>query len=566
MTTAPAERSAVAAVRRALAAIAEHDRPEVWISLRSEEDLLAEAQRLDAGPDLPLRGTILAVKDNIDVAGLPTTIGLPLHRMPEPATADAPAVARLRAAGAVVIGKTNLDQFATGLVGTRSPYGAVRNALWPERISGGSSSGSAVAVALGMADIALGTDTAGSGRVPAALNRIVGIKPTLGLVPVLGMRDACRPFDTITMFARELATATLATGIMAGPDAADGLSRAQPTDARLSAPPAPVLGIPRDEDLASLDDHARASWAAAIQRWAGIAELKTLDVSPLLATAKLLYEGAIVAGRFAAAGAYLGDDDGLDPTVATIVRRAESVAGWEYVRDRAALETARAAALASLAGLDGLIIPTAPGHPTIEEVAADPIGVNAWMGTFTNFVNLLDLAAVAVPFDDGDDRGFGTTVVTRAFDDRVGLDLAARFLEVDAPAGFGDEGIDLAVFGAHLSGQPLNHQLVELGARYVRPVQTAAAYSLFALDTVPPKPGLVHRPTGGASISGEVWRLSPAALGTFLAALPAPMTLGRVILDDGSEVVGFGCTPAALESAEDITAHGSWPAYLASRA
>ncbi|MGX5682139.1 allophanate hydrolase [Schumannella luteola] len=557
--------TATAAVHRALDAITAADRPEVWISLRSPEELLAEAAALDAGPELPLRGSILAVKDNIDVAGLPTTLGLPLSRRPEPAATDAPAVARLRAAGAIVIGKTNLDQFATGLVGTRSPYGAVRNALWPSRISGGSSSGSAVAVALGMADLALGTDTAGSGRVPAALNRIVGIKPTLGLVPVLGMRDACRPFDTITVFARDLASGAAAAGIMSGPDPADGLSRVAPADARLAAPERPALGIPREEDLGSLDAAARASWDAAIERWAAVADLHPIDISPLLATAKLLYEGAIVAGRSAAAGEFMADEDGLDPTVAGIVRRAAAVTGAEYVRDRAALESARAAALVALGGLDGLVIPTAPGHPTLDEVAADPLGVNAWMGTFTNFVNLLDLAAIAVPFDDGADRGFGTTIVTRAFEDGVALDLAARFLDEPVPGGFADEGVDLAVFGAHLRGQPLNPQLGQLGARFIRPIDTAESYGLYALDTVPPKPGLVHRPAGGASIAGELWRLSPGALGEFLAVLPAPMTLGRIELSDGTEVVGFGCTPAALDGAQDITAHGSWPAYLAAR-
>ncbi|NYF10876.1 allophanate hydrolase [Leifsonia sp. AK011] len=558
--------SSLIAVRRALEAIREADRPEIWISLRDPADLEAEATHIDADPaELPLRGMTLAVKDNIDVAGLPTTLGLPLERRGDLVTADATAVARLRAAGAIVIGKTNLDQFATGLVGTRSPYGAVRNALWPERISGGSSSGSAVAVALGIVDIALGTDTAGSGRVPAALNRIVGIKPTLGLVPTTGMRDACRPFDTITVFARDLETAASATATIVGPDPADGLSRSIPSDAVLAAPGHPVLAIPREEDLAALTPAARSAWDAAIERWSTVAELRTLDISPLLATAKLLYDGAIVAGRYAAAGEFLSDEKGLDPTVAGIVRRAKSVAGWEYVRDREALDAARVAALASLEGIDGIVIPTAPGHPTLEEVAADPLAVNAWMGTYTNFVNLLDLSAIAVPFDDGADSGFGTTIVTRAFQERVAFDLAARFLGVEAPAASGDPGIDVAVFGAHLTGQPLNGQLTDLGARFVTSIETAASYTLHALDTTPPKPGLVFVDEGGSSIGGELWRMSPAALGTFLADLPSPMTLGRVELSDGRQVVGFGCTPAALAGALDITAHGSWPAYLASR-
>lgn len=546
------------AVRRALAAIALHERPEVWISRRADDDLLAEAARLDAGPALPLRGTVLAVKDNIDVAGMPTTLGLPSRS--EPAVTDAPAVARLRAAGAIVIGKTNLDQFATGLVGTRSPFGAVRNAFWPERISGGSSSGSAVAVALGMADIALGTDTAGSGRVPSALNRIVGIKPTLGVVPVTGMADACNPFDTITMFARDLHLATVATGIMAGPDAHDGLSRTMPADARLAARRQPRLAIPRDDDLTALDDHARRAWTAALDRWREVATLEVVDISEFLSAARLLYDGAIVAGRFAAAGSYLGDD-GFDPTVADIVRWAAAPAGWEYVRDRKALYAGRARAHQFLAEFDGLIIPTAPGHPTIAEVQADPLAVNSWMGTFTNFVNLLDLAAVAVPFDDGSDRGFGTTVVVKPFEDRIALDLAARFLAVDEPEGWGDGGIELAVFGAHLRGQPLNPELEALGARFVDSVQTAPEYALYALQTTPPKPGLVHVGAGGAAIRGELWRLSPGALGRFLANLPAPMTLGRVRLSDGCDVVGFGCAASAVESATDITAYGGWVAY-----
>ncbi len=555
--------SARDAVWEAFETIRSVDRPEIWISLRSEADVAAEAERVDADPrDLPLRGMTLAVKDNIDVAGLPTTLGLPLSRRGAISPTDATAVALLRAAGAIVIGKTNLDQFATGLVGTRSPYGAVRNALWPDRISGGSSSGSAVAVALGIVDIALGTDTAGSGRVPAALNRIVGIKPSLGLVSTTGMRDACRPFDTITIFARDLDTAVAATSAIATPDPSDGLSRRVPADATLAAPSHPVLAIPREEDLAALTSTARDAWNAAIERWGTFAELRPLDISPLLATAKLLYDGAIVAGRYAAAGEFMGDENGLDPTVAGIVRRAESVPGSGYVRDREALDDARVAALASLDDFDGLVIPTAPGHPTLDEVAADPLGVNAWMGTYTNFVNLLDFAAVAVPFDDGADAGFGTTIVTRAFEDQVALDLAARFLDVEPWELDPQAGIELAVFGAHLTGQPLNSQLTALGARFVGAVDTDRNYRLYALDTRPPKPGLVYVDEGGRSIRGELWSLSPGALGRFLAELPSPMTLGRVRLGDGREVVGFGCTPAALSGALEITEHDSWPAYL----
>ena len=553
--------TSVEAVRRAFAAIAQHDRPEVWITLRGEKEMLAEALELDiSAENLPLRGQILAVKDNIDVAGLPTTLGLPrdfaiAHR-------DAPAVARLRAAGAIVIGKTNLDQFATGLVGTRSPFGAVRNSLWPERISGGSSSGSAVAVALGMADLALGTDTAGSGRVPAALNRIVGIKPTLGLVPTTGMRDACRPFDTITVFARTLNEASVALEIMIGPDGVDGLCRAAPLDARLAAPSDPVFAIPLDEDLTSLDAPSRDAWTAALVRWAELGTLRPTGIATLLAAARLLYDGAIVAGRFAAAGEFMNDDDGLDPTVAVIVRRAESVLGWEYVRDRATLDAARIAAIDLLAGCDALLVPTAPGHPTIAEVAADPLVLNAWLGTFTNFVNLLDLAAVAVPVAQPTEYGFGVSVITRAFEDRIGLDLAARFLGERVPEGRNDSGIELAVFGAHLTGQPLNHELADFGARLLGEARTSADYRLLALPTTPPKPGLVEVAAGGVEITGELWRLAPAALGRFLARLPKPMTLGAISLHDGRQVVGFACSPMAAAGASDISEFGSWPAWL----
>ncbi len=552
------------AVRAAYARIAEVQRPEVWITLRTEQDALAEAARIDAAEGVfPLRGVTVAVKDNIDVAGLPTTSGL---RVPtEPAALDAPAVARLRAAGAIVLGKTNLDQFATGLVGTRSPFGEVRNALWPERISGGSSSGSAVAVALGLVDISLGTDTAGSGRVPAALNRIVGIKPTLGLVPTTGMRDACRPFDTITVFAGTLAEALDATESIVGEDGKDPRARAFPATARLAAPDRPRVAVPAEGNLTSLTADARRGWDGAVTRLRAIADVDVIDIAPLLRAAKLLYEGAIVAGRYAAAGALVSEAPAaaLDPTVAGIVAGAVRPLGWEYVRDSEALDRARLAALAELRGFDALLIPTAPGHPTRAEVGEDPIGVNAWMGTFTNFVNLLDLSAVAVPADVlGSESGFGVTVVGRAFEDLVIADIAAAYLGTDIDPSVAS-GVDLAVFGAHLRGQPLHHQLESRGARFSGNVETAPEYRLFALRTDPPKPGLVHVEEGGTRIRGELWRLPEAALGSFLAELPAPMMLGKVTLDDGREVVGFGCAASALSDAADISASGGWLAYLA---
>ena len=300
--------SATAGVERALARLAQVDRPEVWISLRDADDLLTEARELDVraehGQSLPLLGATVAVKDNIDVAGLPTTLGCPAAA--RQADLDAVAVARLRRSGAIVLGKTNLDQFATGLVGTRSPYGVVRNAHRPELISGGSSSGSALAVALGVADLALGTDTAGSGRVPAALNGIVGVKPTLGLVPTTGMADACRPFDAITVFGRDLAAAVRGAREITGTYADDGLSRTWPADVRLAAGPRPTVAVPDESGLRAVDPALRPLWDRALEQLTTLADLRVIDIAPLLDAALLLYEGAIVAGRYAAAGRWVG--------------------------------------------------------------------------------------------------------------------------------------------------------------------------------------------------------------------------------------------------------------------
>ncbi|TRV78281.1 allophanate hydrolase [Streptomyces sp. 130] len=560
--------SCAARVTAAYRRIAEADRPEVWITLRPEEDVRAEAEALDsrlaAGDPLPLAGVLVAVKDNIDVAGLPTTAACPAFAyIPE---TDAPAVRRLLDAGAVVLGKTNLDQFATGLVGTRSPYGAVRNALRPERIAGGSSSGSAVAVALGIADIALGTDTAGSGRVPAALNGIVGLKPTLGLVPTTGVVPAARPYDAVTVFARTLTEAQRALGVMTGPDERDPRSRVWPDDVRLAAPPRPRVAVPRDEDLTPLSPGRRAAFAAAVERLeaAGVTTA-VVDVSPLLLAARLLYDGALVAERYAAVGEFIArDPSAADPTVAGIILAAAALPAHALAADQARLDRYRAPAHGILSGCDALLLPTAPCHPDIAEVLADPVTVNSRMGTYTNFVNLLDMAAVAVPAGEADGGPFGVSVVTRAFEDQPAIDIAALLTGERLPAPLPGGGVDLVVFGAHLTGQPLNHQLTGSGARYAGEVTTAASYRLTALGTAPPKPGLVRvGPEHGAAVAGERWTLSPAALGRFLAALPAPMSLGRVELADGGWVLGFQCDPHSAAGGTDITGHGGWRAYLA---
>lgn len=558
------DRRAVDRVHDAYARLAETDRPEAWITLRAKADMLAEAACIDArraaGGELPLAGTIVAVKDNIDVAGLPTTAGCPAYAY-LPAVSS-PAVARLVAAGAVVLGKTNMDQFATGLVGTRSPYGAVRSVHDPERIAGGSSSGSAVAVALGITDLGLGTDTAGSGRVPAALQGIVGLKPTLGLVPNTGVVPAARSFDSVSVFARTVAEAQLAVCFMAGADAVDPRSRSWPKDAPLGAPPRPKVAVP-NSPLTSLS----AAWAAAFGRAADRladagAEVVPVDTGPFLEAAALLYGGAFVAERYAAVGEFIdAHPTDIDPSVRAIIGGAREIPARQLVADTERLERLRARALAELSGSDALLLPTVPRHPTLREVAADPLGVNASLGVYTNFVNLFDMCAIAVPAGDADGGPFGVTLVGRAFADHVVADIgrmlaAAPSVDPAAPA------LRLVVFGAHMSGGPLSCQLTGQGARQVGLVHTAPRYRMYALSTQPPMPGLIRVAARGRSIEGELWLLPPASLGAFLAELPEPMALGPIVLDDGTTVTGFLCQDHAVAGATDISAHGGWRAYL----
>ncbi|MGP4033876.1 allophanate hydrolase [Pseudarthrobacter sp. 1C304] len=567
-------------VRAALAAIEAVDRPEIWITVRPAEDLLAEAARVDdavaGGADLPLAGLLLAVKNNVDVAGIDTTAACPgFAYQPEQ---DAQAVARLRAAGAVVVGAANLDQFATGLVGTRSPHGAVRDARRPDRISGGSSSGSAVAVALGLVDLAIGTDTAGSGRVPAGFQGIVGIKATLNVVSTAGVVPACRSWDAVTIFARDLATAELAMGIMAGG------ARPWPAEVRLAAPARPRVAYP-----ASLPELPPA-WADEFGRQ--IARLRAsgvvaepIEFEAFLQAARLLYDGGLVAERYAAVGDFVdaapggpGRAAGLDPTVTGIIRRAGQVTAHSYVADTARLEDLMRQAMVRLEGFDALVVPTAPFHPSLADVAADPVGVNSRLGTYTNFCNLFDLCAVAVPAGEVEGAQFGLTVVGRPFDDAVVADIA-RTIEATPrpPASFaagaaaarqtpsgepwpvraGASAVPLAVVGAHRRGQPLAHQLESLGAAWAGPMRTAARYRMVQLDTEPPKPG-VYRSEDGAALAAELWLVSEAALGRFLAALPEPMLLGSVRLDDGTSAVGFACDALAATTGTDITRYGDW--------
>ena len=538
----------------------------VWITRRPQADVDTElaASRAAAGP---LAGLRLAVKDNVDVAGLPTTAACPEFAY-QP-TADAPVVAGLRAAGAVVVGKTNLDQFATGLVGTRSPHGAVPDSRRPEHISGGSSSGSAVAVALGEADIAIGTDTAGSGRIPAAFQGIVGIKATYGVISTAGIVPACESYDCPTIFGGDLDLANRAMAAMA----AGAPQRPWPADVRLAAPDQPVVAVP--SELPELDSTWRAAFGEAVDRLtAAGARIITVDITPFLAAAKLLYDGALVSERYAAVGEFIdaNPDATVDPTVRAIITGARDIPAYRLIHDRHDVDRLRATAMAQLDGADALLVPTAPMHPRIDEVAADPVGVNARLGTYTNFCNLFDMCGVAVPSGTAGEAQFGVTVLGRAFDDAAVLDIAAMVAGVAAPQEVWPTHVaetqELVVFGAHLRGGALVHQLTDLGARWSGELVTAPRYRMTALDTVPPKPAIVRVPENdsGTALLGHRWLLSPAALGTFLAALPAPMQLGKVEFADGSWRTAFGCDGTAAAAGKDVSSYGSWPAAVAAGA
>lgn len=547
-------RERVAASYRSIQAA---NRPEVWIVLRDEQEALLEAHRVDdlvrQGHRLPLAGTVIAVKDNIDVEGLPTTAGAPSYAYTP--VSDATAVGRLRAAGAVVIGKTNLDQFATGLVGVRSPYGAVRNSVDPSRISGGSSSGSAVAVALGFVDLALGTDTAGSGRVPAALNGIWGFKPTRGRVPATGVVPACRTLDCVTVFSRDPHLGQLAVDLMAGPDGIDplaGLLRASPAPHRIRR----VL-IPMADELADLApgwNQAFLDVVAGLQSQ-GI-EVVQRSIEPLLAAAGLLYGGAFVAERYAAVGQHIAERQDLigtdlDESVARIILDGATPTASALFEDMERLDRLRLRASELFTEADAILTPTTTWHPTIEQVRSDPIAANSRMGRYTNYANLMDLASLAVPAGTVDGLPFGVMLTGRAFSDDELTDVARLI---------GDEHIGIALFGAHMSGQPLNYQITRLGGRLRSPLQTSASYRLYALQTSPPKPGLVRVKEGesGYQIEGELWSLPASGLGRLLDSLPQPMTLGKVRTDSGQLITGFLVEPEAVLGATDISAFGSW--------
>lgn len=573
---------------RHLLRLAQDDTHQAWISLLPEERLLALADALE-GRDpatLPLYGIPFAVKDNIDLDAMPTTAGCPDYAyLPGE---SAVVVARLMAAGAIPLGKTNLDQFATGLNGTRSPFGACRNAFDPAYISGGSSSGSAVAVALGQVSFALGTDTAGSGRVPAAFNNLVGLKPSCGLLSSRGVVPACRSLDTVSIFTLSAGDAAKVFAAAAGYDAADPFSRPlQPHGRGFPAGDAFRFGVPRADQLAFFGDAVNpALFAAAVARLEGLGGQRCeIDFAPFLETARLLYGGPWVAERYHAIKDFIErQPESLFPVTREITLAGGRATAVEAFAATYRLRELKRSCDAVWSELDLIITPTAGFHPTIAAVEADPIRLNSDLGYYTNFMNLLDYSAAAVPAAfRPDGLPFGVTLFAPAHQDIPLLELAARWqadsalplgstdgmaivepgLAVDPTAG---GRVRVAVCGAHLSGLPLNWQLKQRGGRLISVCRSAPDYRFYALAGGPPlRPGMVRVNEGGSAIDMEVWELPSERFGDFVAGIPAPLGIGKVRLEDGSEVCGFICEGAAVASAEDITAFGGWRAWLSSR-
>ncbi len=542
--------------------------PQAWISRFPDEAILAAARAVDAriaaGETLPLAGVPFAVKDNIDVAGLPTTAACPEFAF-DPAQ-SAFVVQQLLDAGAICIGKTNLDQFATGLNGSRSPHGAPRCVFNLNYVSGGSSSGSSVAVGAGLVPFALGTDTAGSGRVPAAFNGLIGLKPTKGRWSASGLLPACRSLDVITVFAADAQDCALVDSVAAGFDEADVYSRDL-----ADAPVGKRLGVPLAKNMPWFGDlQAEYLFDQAVMRAESLGyAIERVDIAPLLEAAKLLYDGPWVAERTAAIEDFLRTNpEAIDPAVRTIVEAGVGRSAVEAFRGQYKLAEYARAAQALWRQVDALFVPTSPTIYRVREMLANPIALNSHFGTYTNFVNLLDMAAIAVPAGfRHNGTGFGVSFFAPAGTDRALLDIAAHWgnpypsPELDLETRM--DRIRLAVVGAHLEGMPLHWQLTSREAAFVEATTTAPTYKLYAMaDSVPPKPALIHD-SGGAAIKVEVYELDAAAFGSFVAEVPPPLAIGTVTLADGSQVKGFVAEPRAIVGAEDITALGGWRAFVA---
>ena len=541
----------------------------VWISLVSREAALQRASEIETHPDSPLAGMTFAVKDNFDVEGMATTAGCPAYSYQAGRTATV--VRRLQDAGALLIGKTNMDQFATGLVGTRSPYGACSSVFDPRYISGGSSSGSAVAVAQNLVTFSLGTDTAGSGRVPAAFNGLIGLKPTRGFLSTGGVVPACRTLDCVSIFAANCADAHEVWRVARGFDRADPFARKP----RAGEDAAPWLysdfrfGVPDQLEFFG-DDQAEQLYRAAIEKLQKLGgEEVTIDFTPFRKAAELLYGGAWVAERLAAIKAFFTAHAAeMDPVVRGIIGNAEKLTAIDAFQGEYRLRELCSEARTQWLEMDILVLPTAGTIYTHEQIDADPVRLNTNLGYYTNFVNLMDLAAVAAPAGfRPNGLPFGISFIGPAFTDEALLALAHRYLDgTNALLDKSPGCVEVAVVGAHLSGEPLNYQLIEHGARLIKTCRTATDYRLYALtSTVPAKPGLVRDPSfRGSGIELEIWAMPEDRFGHFVAAIPAPLGIGSIRLDDGDEVKGFVCEPHALSGATEITHFGGWRAYRAS--
>jgi allophanate hydrolase len=565
-------------VARTFARIRAHNDPAIFISLREEADVVAEARILarDGDKSLPLYGIPVAVKDNIDVKGLPTTAACPAYvYRPQK---DAACVARLREAGALIIGKTNLDQFATGLVGVRTPYGIGRNLFDPKLVPGGSSTGSALAVAAGLTPLALGTDTAGSGRVPAGFNNIVGLKPSRGLISTAGVVPACRTLDCVSVLALTVDDAVEMLNVLAAPDV--GLVQAVGP-----MPQGVKLGVPLAGQRLFFGDRAsEAAYEAALARFAALgAKIVEFDIEPFYAAARLLYEGPWVAERFLTVKALVASSpESMHPVTRQILLAGAHGTAADAFAAFYQLDDLRHARDATFRTIDAMVLPTAPTIYTLEQVAADPIGLNSRLGTYTNFVNLLDMCGLAVPASMRPDGvPFGVTLLApaggdmalaaigREFHAATGLPLGALGYKQPPlsrrPTRPAEGEVPLAVVGAHLSGMPLNGELRGVGARLIERAVTAPHYRLYALaGTRPPKPGLLRVENGaGVAIEIEVWAMTESAFGRFVAAVPQPLSIGTLDIGDGRSVKGFLVEAEAVAGARDISSFGGWRAFMA---
>ncbi|KGO56906.1 Urea carboxylase [Penicillium expansum] len=563
-----------------------------WISLATPEEIITQWKKITTlrsqGKDLPLFGVPFAAKDNIDAAGFCTTAACPSFGT-EPVAADSTVVQRLKSQGAILVGKTNLDQFATGLVGTRSPYGAVANSFDPNRVSGGSSSGSSVVVAQGLVPFSLGTDTAGSGRIPAGFNNLVGLKPTRGALSAHGVVPACRSLDCVSIFALTLEDADLVLQLAEGYDIQDAYSRDRANCAthkspRGALPSQPTLAICSNPEWFGRTEQAAAYQDALTKAQQLGWKLEPVDFTPLFSLASLLYEGPWVAERYAAIEKFIRSvpAEAMDPVVRSIILKAEKFSAvdlftCEYHRRDLSCEIEQI-----FGKYDALLVPTAPTFPSMQDLKDEPVVANSQLGTYTNFVNFLDWSALAIPAGWREDGlPFGITLIGGAWEEPRLLELARRWMS-DAPRLLGATGVEyqeictgipatfnsmqLAVVGAHLSGFPLNKDLVSRGATLVTATTTAPCYQLFALHTTGPvsKPGLKRVADGGESIEVEVWDMPLDKMGSFLGTVAAPLGIGSVELRDGRWVHGFICESVGLENAKDVTSFGGWRGYTQS--